>query len=317
MHYERAVLLVLLSTVPGCALSAAEDLAEDELEYVGEVTSPVVSTNGMSLNGMSLNGMSLNGMSLNGMSLNGMSLNGMSLNGMSLNGMSLNGSELAGTAESGEVLAGQELIGAHMSGLLSDGSTLLMRIDDAEPLPGPNSDVWAYQVSYALQGGIWSPLCGVSGGAPIGAVALAGTWNLGSGVAGGGSWSASASSFTFACRGAALAKCVELGYKPWQAVSGAPLQDHHQACTRMIRADYCGDGTAWTADGVLINLYDNLGIQADEASWKTDAEWLPGGARCYHKLRDFQHGKPTCKHLKSPHCGTFDDGALLVSEYKK
>ncbi|HKE16508.1 MAG TPA: ADYC domain-containing protein, partial [Kofleriaceae bacterium] len=251
-----------------------------------------------------------------GMSLNGMSLNGMSLNGMSLNGMSLNSSELSGELASGEAVFGAGMVGAHLSGVLSDGSTLPLRIDSARTLPGPNGDVWAYGVSYALAGGSWAPLCGVSGGAPVAAIALVGTWDLRSGVPGGGSWAASSSEFTFACRGAALAKCVELGYKPWQSVSGTLLRDHHQACARMIRADYCGDGTAWTRDGELINLYDSLGIQEDAANWKTDAEWLPGGARCYHKLRDFRHGKPHCKELKSNHCGSFADGALLIDEYK-
>ncbi|HKE18454.1 MAG TPA: hypothetical protein VKB80_26430, partial [Kofleriaceae bacterium] len=66
MRLERAALLaVLLSTAPGCALTSDGDLASDELdESAGELVSAVVSTNGMSLNGVSLNGMSLNGMSL-------------------------------------------------------------------------------------------------------------------------------------------------------------------------------------------------------------------------------------------------------------
>jgi hypothetical protein len=218
--------------------------------------------------------MSLNGMSLNGMSLNGMSLNGMSLNGMSLNGMSLNGSQLTGFAADGQPISGAQLVGATMRGELDGGGTLAIRIDSAATLAAPNADVWAYGVSFAQPDGSWAPLCGSSS---VLAVALAGTWNYESGVTGGGSWSASATSFTLGCRGAALAKCV-----------------------------------------VLINLYDDMGIQEDEANWKVDAEWLPGGARCIHKLRDFQDGRPSCWHAKkSAHCGTFDDGALLIDEYKR
>ncbi|HEU4406265.1 MAG TPA: hypothetical protein VFS43_13455 [Polyangiaceae bacterium] len=42
------------------------------------------------------------------------------------------------------------------------------------------------------------------------AIAMMGTWNYGQGVAGGGSFTPSASSFTFARRRTAIAKCVEL-----------------------------------------------------------------------------------------------------------
>ena len=261
------------------------------------------------------NGMSLNGMSLNGMSLNGMSLNGMSLNGMSINGMSLNGSQMTGVKSNGTAVSGAGLVGAKMAGTLSSGGTVSVRVDSAQTLPAPHTDVWAYGVSYQLAGSTtWSPMCGSSGTL---ALALSGTWNLGSGVVGGGSWSASATSFTFGCRGAALAKCVELGYKPWKIVNGVLLRNHHQSCVRMLRADYCGDGKSWTQDGTPINVYDSLNIQTDAAEYKLDAEWVPTGARCIWKLRDFQLNKPTCETLKKLEgCGTFKSGALLINEYK-
>jgi hypothetical protein len=285
-------------------------------EEVGETTLAGTTSNGMSLNGMSLNGMSLNGMSLNGMSLNGMSLNGMSLNGMSLNGGTLSGSQLTAKNSGGQLLSGAQLVGTKMTGTLSNGGTLVLRIDSATTLAAPNDDVWAYTVRYGLADGTWSPLCGTSGGVPILAIPVAGTWDYGSGVTGGGSWTSSTTSFTFGCRGAAIAKCVELGYKPWKTVGGVLLGNHHQACTRMIRADYCGDGKSWTSDGTLINVYDNLGIQLDAAAYKLDAEWVTTGARCIWKLRDFQVNKPTCEAVKKiDGCGTFANGALLIDEY--
>jgi hypothetical protein len=305
----------------GCVLGEPDDdeIDDSAAEDVGEVTQEVMAKNGMSLNGMSLNGMSLNGMSLNGMSLNGMSLNGMSLNGMSLNGMSLNGTQLTGLKSNGQVVSGSALVGTRMKGTLSSGGTLDLRVDSAATLPAPNSDVWAYTVRYALAGGTWSPLCGESGGVPVLAVPLTGTWNYAAGVAGGGSWTNTTTSFTFGCRGTALAKCVEFGYKPWKTVGGVSLRNHHQACTRMIRADYCGDGTPWTQDGTQINIYDNLGIQGDASTtWSIDAQWTPSGAVCFDKLRDFQLGKPTCWDLKAGAClSTFSGGALLIDEYKK
>jgi hypothetical protein len=207
-----------------------------------------------------------NGTSLNGTSLNGTSLNGTSLNGTSLNGTSLNGTDLLGSIWSGE---------------LSNGAAISLRLDSLTQLDGANSDVSAYGVSYETQGG-WQPLCGLDPqGQPALAIPLSGTWNYEQGVAGGGSFTPSASAFTFACRGTAIAKCVELGYKPWQNVASTStsLQDHHVACTRALRADYCGDGTPHTVNGTTVNLYDNVGVQADTESWNVEAEWTPAGAR--------------------------------------
>jgi hypothetical protein len=302
---QRVFLLFPLTLAPAaCAFDVDGDAGEDEIGQSSHES-------------ISLNGMSLNGMSLNGMSLNGMSLNGMSLNGMSLNGMSLNGSELSGVRTDGQPLSGEALVGTVMKGTLSNGAILGLRVDSAVTLPFPNDDVWAYAVSYAVAGGTWEPMCGTRDGEPVLAIPLTGTWDYRSGVTGGGSWSPSSSSFTLGCRGTALAKCVELGYKPWQTVQGVLLRDHHQACTRMIRADYCGNGKSWTFDGTQINVYDSVGLQADASTaMQVDAEWLPTGARCIHEARALQ-GKPTCPGMKKePRCGTFTKGALLIDEYK-
>ena len=35
----------------------------------------------------------------------------------------------------------------------------------------------------------------------------------------------------------------------------------HQACTRLVRADYCGNGVYHTATGTSIDVYDSLNIQ--------------------------------------------------------
>ncbi len=312
MGFDRVVpYALLLITSPGCALMAGDDLGVEGGETVGELTAPFISYNGVSLNGVDLHGVSPDGVPLDGIDLAGTSLGGMTLDRMSIDSVRIEGSELTGIV-GGEVVGGDQLIGARMIGILSDGHALPMRIEWAELLPGASDDIWVYGVSYAHGRGRWSPLCGTGA-----AIALTGTWNLAAGVTGGGAWSPSSSAFTFGCRGAALAKCVEHGYEPWATVSSTPLRDHHQACTRMMRADYCGDGTAWTKSGTLINLYDDLGIQTDSTSWRIDAEWLPDGALCIDKRRDFRRGKPSCWHEKKKNsCGSFDRGALLINEYK-
>jgi hypothetical protein len=85
---------------------------------------------------------------------------------------------------------------------------------------------------------------------------------------------------TFACTNGVLAKCVRLGYKPWKSIGGRSLRDYHQACTRMLRADYCGNGHSHTKDGTLVDIYDHLGIQTRTANSKMtfEAGWRPDGA---------------------------------------
>jgi beta-glucanase (GH16 family) len=66
----------------------------------------------------------------------------------------------------------------------------------------------------------------------------------------------------------------------WQQlmhVQEAALADYHEACVRLIRADFCGDGVSWTEDGTLINVYDDLGVQLDEAEWGVEAAWSRDG----------------------------------------
>ena len=299
MRSRFAFVLLTAASLAGCGVGEIGD--EEE---IGEDQEEVIANNGMSLNGMSLNGMSLNGMSLNGMSLNGASLSGMTVNGSGLQG-----------TRNGVAVTGAGLVGTTLTGVLSTGASLPIRIDSAQLLAVPNNDVWAYGVSYQ-SGSSWLPLCG-SG---VQALALKGTWNYGSNVTNGGAWTSSTTSFTFACRGAAIAKCVELGYKPWKTVGGTLLQNHHLSCVRAIRADYCGNGRSYTANGLQINIYDNKGVQADAAAWPIDAEWTPTGARCIHSARSWNAGQgtPTC-WLAKLHitCGSFSNGALIVDEYKQ
>jgi hypothetical protein len=283
-------LSLVIATLTACASPPATPTATGD--------QAVTSLNGISLNGISLNGISLNGISLNGISLNGISLNGISLNGISLNGISLNGISLNGIS-----LNGTDFIGAHLAATLGSGAALTLRIDDIAPLTGANSDVLAYAVTAATDSG-WSPLCGYDAdGSATRALLLAGAWNVATGA-----WS-DGGVVSFACRKASVAKCVELGYKPWLGFG-----DHLQACVRMLRADYCGDGTPHTITGTPINLYDDAGVQADTEAWPVDATWGPSGALCVNHTRGGT--QPSCYAAKySASCGGFASGALLVDEY--
>jgi hypothetical protein len=258
-----------------------------ESEGVGSVESAATTNNGVSLNGVSLNGVSLNGVSLNGVSLNGVSLNGVSLNGTSL------------------------------TGELSSGDALELTVVSSQALPAPNDDVWVHDVRYQRTDGTSGSLC------PSGAIAVEGIWNYSSGVPGGGSWSPSRDSFTFACRGNAIAKCIELGYKPWKSET---LRAHHQACTRMIRADYCGDGTPNTLNGWRLDVFDAIGVQArvqdiDTSRWSFEAKWTASGALCMSSYRALDllvaSDVPSCVAARLTTCEDdgFADGSLVQNYF--
>ena len=251
----------------------------------------------------------------NGRELNGRELNGSSLGGATAQGLSalwLEGSELVARTESGAQVRGAALVGAQLA---SEGSPLRYRVDGVEAV----GDVWHYRVSY-LAGGRWQQVCedGVT------SIPLAGRWDYRQGVEGGGSRVDVPGVFTFACTDAALGKCVLMGYAPWRAAAGGgSLAAHHQACTRMLRADYEGDGRSFTKDGVTINVYDGVGIQQDTEHWHFEAEWDEEGALClegrrrtgrHWKLAQFRDAE-----WESVDCGDkahFGEGTLLMTEYR-
>jgi len=289
-----------------CVASSEPQTSSVDQDLVGDngVSINGVSINGVSINGVSINGVSINGVSINGVSINGVSINGVSINGVSINGVSINGNALSAETTDGQVLTGTDFVGALLGATLSDGTAITLRVDSATTLEGANDDVWAYGVSVEVDDG-WARLCGDDvDGSPKLAIPVQGTWNVVTGA-----WSDTGGEFSFACRKASVAKCVEFGYKPWLG-----LGDEHHACVRMLRADYCGNGTPYTVNGTPINFYDHLGIQNDEAEWPVDGEWTPNGALCLNHHRGLT--TPTCyDELYSESCGTFSNGALLVNEF--
>jgi len=272
------------------------------------------------------------GRDLNGVSLNGDLLSGRQVTGVSLDGAWVNGKKrsvkLARSHFFGGGIGGGNMVGAELQADLDDGTTLMLRVDGVQRHPDPaNKDVLLYEVSYATGGGRVS-LCGLDDeGYARRAIPLEGRWDLSQGTVGGGSWIEDQDRFTFACEDHVIGKCVLGGYEPWRKVlvctkgkgcSMTTLADHHQACTRMLRADYCGDGTSHTVDDVEVNLYDGLGVRTDSEAWSFEAEWDAQGAFCASDTR-LQAAKPACmQQLQDKNCGApqhFADGTLLMSEY--
>jgi len=107
-----------------------------------------------------------------------------------------------------------------------------------------------------------------------------------------GRWDASGAhledgSISFHCTSGAVAKCARHGYRPWQSYGGQPLAAHHQACTRLLRGDYCGDGVSQTKDGTEIDLYDSLRFRTVDPSllMTFEASWSQRGAYCIARER--------------------------------
>lgn len=271
---------------------------------------------------------------------NGWNLNGWNLNNWKLNGTRLNDTKLyrdAGQTDyiqlfdiwlpDGDYVTTGSLVGGMLKvgGLtgwdvedttfdfkVKEGATTYWKyvwLKYAYPVEG-FSDVWEYDMD--LQVALTNdPLCVDGTGKRTRALLLNDIWDPATG--------AKVSprpdkALTFACKDGALAKCVLFGYRPWATVNGVSLADHHQACTRMVRADYCGDGQAHTALGTPIHVLDQLGIQTPAAntSYVVEAEWGPNGAVCLNPSNT-RHANQTIG-CNIPTCGaSFASGGLIQS----
>jgi hypothetical protein len=243
---------------------------------------------------------------------NGWQINGWQINGTALSNVQLSGSLLtANQTINGTVVvrSGLDLIGARF--LLTSGqTTYTLRIDDIFKNPAdPAGDVYFYRVSvHDVSTDTWSSLCYDANGSPTEAIPLAGRWDAT------GARVDDASAITLACRGYVLAKCVEWGYRPWASKNGQSLRDYHQACTRMVRADYCGDGTPHTVYGTPVHVLDPLGIQTVDQTHQfvIEAEWGPNGAVCLNQANMRVAGEPLGCNI--PSCGApFASGGLIQS----
>ncbi len=182
---------------------------------------------------------------------------------------------------------GSALVGTTFSGRMDRSSrALTFRILSVRPRPTSTTGEreFEYEISATdTATGATAPLCDARFGNR--AVAVPDVWSA-SGVR-----APSAGEFTFACTTGVVEKCIRWGYPYWKP----DYQELHQACTRMARADYCGDGVSRTLLGTLVDLYDVRGVEGTpgfvsrtagtpvlsfEAGWRSK-----GTAVCLSKLR--------------------------------
>ncbi|MCY1019474.1 ADYC domain-containing protein [Pyxidicoccus sp. MSG2] len=206
--------------------------------------------------------------------------------------------------------ASSNVVGMVLQGADSDGNPVEVAICGAEPSADDPSVEWYRIEAWNPVAQEWENPCQSKGGAQTPrAMAVGGIWDTR------GAHQDAPGKVTLACELGAISKCINWGYKPWGERDGKSLAGMHQACTRMARADYCGNGRSRTLNGTVIDMYDSFGMQTrmtkassswDPALASFEAAWGPDGATCMARTR---YGEPLETILQE--CpGRFSTGAV-------
>lgn len=184
------------------------------------------------------------------------------------------------------------VIGTVLQGAASNGEPVEVALCGAEPSPRDPEMVWYDIEAWNPVSQEWGNPCVATGRVPKPrALAVSGLWDAS------GAHRDVPGKITLACESGAIAKCAGWGYQPWASRDGRSLADLHQACTRMARADYCGNGRSHTKEDTVVDVYDALGILSrtteraalwDPARASFEATWAPDGAACLARTR---HGQ--------------------------
>jgi hypothetical protein len=186
--------------------------------------------------------------------------------------------------------ASASLVGSVLQGTSSDGKPVEVALCGVEPVPADSDMAWYRIEAWNPVAQEWVNPCVATGRVPDPrALAVSGVWDSS------GACQQVPGRITLACENSAIAQCIRWGYKPWASHHGQSLADLHQACTRMVRADYCGNGRSHTHQDIAIDVYDRMGVlspapvvsarQAFER-FSFEAAWAPDGATCLSSTRD-------------------------------
>ncbi|MFY1827726.1 ADYC domain-containing protein [Myxococcus fulvus] len=212
-------------------------------------------------------------------------------------------------------LRGKQLIGTQLRSLSTAHYNSTIEVVDAinaaqvtiPESPGiwdASGSTFLYRVKVTPASGATVDLCRTGVDPTVGwawAVPLEGYFNAS------GARQESTTSFTLGCDPGVLAKCYRWGYKPWlDGASPGAVTKAHWACTRMARADYCGNGTPFTQDGTPIQPWDALTpniITAPQSGGGSDmrfeAGWDTSGPACLSHWR-WKHLQAGCVELQPP-----------------
>ncbi len=198
------------------------------------------------------------------------------------------GSQFKVTLADGRVLRSPDLVGAVLT-LAVAGQERHLRIDAVETDPGdhargiaPSPAVYLHTLSVQAPDGHWENICDPGPDGRREAFPIAGRVRADATI-----WPDEKQAFELTCTGGAQGKCVRFGYHPWQDLGSVPPYDLYNACVRMVRADYAGDGRGTTRNGMLIDFYDDEGIQPDAvpSNMPFEAGWTKDGAVCVRHVR--------------------------------
>jgi hypothetical protein len=186
--------------------------------------------------------------------------------------------------------ASTSLVGTVLQGTSSQGRPVEVALCGAEPAPEDPDMVWYRIEAWNPVAQEWeNPCVTTSTVSDPRALAVGGVWDAS------GAHHDVPGRFTLACETGVITKCIRWGYKPWASRDGQSLAELHQACTRMARADYCGNGQSHTREGTTIDIYDGLGVLSPttetSGGWNPahasfEAAWAPDGATCLSRTRD-------------------------------
>ena len=227
---------------------------------------------------------------LNGSNLNGSNLNGSNLNGMSLLGFLVEGATKESVAltnvrvDKGELIAEQNAVTLRGSAMAGAQLQAQARNLNAEP---PTSAIVTYRITevipevagydptstgstflYTIEQWnetttSWVTACPADFDGRHVAIPVAAEWDE-TGVR-----TDASTMFTLACTSGVIAKCYRWGYRPWVTGYG-DLTTMHWACTRLARADFCGNGVSYTTDGTLIDVWDILPVAGPDPASRDD-----------------------------------------------
>jgi hypothetical protein len=250
---------------------------------------PIMKQQGAALQGVVLHGSQLQDMTLRGFRFAGATLNGVALvnlrldkgelvaerNGVTLRGTALDEARIFAEAENKSVSPPQTVMVPYRIAAI-----------EAEPaIYDPTGGTFLYTIEQITSNtGAGQLACPADSDGRRAAIPLNDTWDER------GSKNSSSQLFTLGCTTGAIAKCYRWGYRPWRTGFGN-VAITHWTCTRLARADYCGDGVSHTMDGTLVNVWDNLNPSPLQAQGMTptgmsfEASWNQSGALCLSHTR--------------------------------
>jgi hypothetical protein len=246
MLFRRAALLVVAS---GC------------VEIPEPLETSTVEQEGVNMQGVNMQGVNMQGVNMQGMTLDGFQFAEATLGGDDLTNLRIVKGELLaernGVTVRGTQLAGAELVARASNATESTTaefriSAIIAETSNYDPTSSGNTFLYTVQ-QYDSSTSTWLAACDADYDGRRVAIPVAAIWDVT------GARIESSEMFTFGCTTGVIAKCYRWGYRPWlTGFGGANMEDYHQTCTRLARADYCGIGVPNTRQHTSINVWDRL-----------------------------------------------------------